>query len=82
VPARRRRLARRLTAAGPQRAPTPARSREITREISRDQLSASGCGDEGESNGNGRIEFSIKYDDDDDDSSMEKADTGTCGSRT
>ena len=52
------------------------------REISRDQLSASGCGDEGESNGNGRIEFSIKYDDDDDDSSMEKADTGTCGSRT
>jgi len=29
------------------------------REISRDQLSASG--DDGESNGNGRIEFNIKY---------------------
>jgi len=30
------------------------------REISRDQLSASG--DDGESNGNGRIEFNLKYD--------------------
>jgi len=32
------------------------------REISRDQLSASGADDSGESNGNGRIEFNIKYD--------------------
>jgi len=37
---------------------SPYRGRAAEREISRDQLST----DDGESNGNGRIEFNLKYD--------------------